>query len=171
MSERYKIQTNDQAFDVTFLNKEKTSALLNGKKIELDVRELSQGSFHVIHEYASYQIDVVGINREEKKVRLKINGKTSDFSIQDRMDLLLAEMGLDALKSGKINELKAPMPGLVLDILVKVGDLVQKGDPLIILEAMKMENMIKAAGAGKIKKILATKGSAVEKGALLIQFE
>jgi biotin carboxyl carrier protein len=63
------------------------------------------------------------------------------------------------------------MPGLVLNILVSPGQAVQKGDPLIILEAMKMENVIKAAGEGHIKAINVLKGAAVEKGQLLLELE
>ena len=62
------------------------------------------------------------------------------------------------------------MPGLVLDILVKVGDEVKKGDPLMILEAMKMENILKSASDGVIKKINVEKKQAVEKGQVLINF-
>lgn len=63
------------------------------------------------------------------------------------------------------------MPGLVIDVLVKEGDTVQKGEPLIILEAMKMENILKAATEVKIKKVLVEKGKAVEKNTTLIEFE
>jgi biotin carboxyl carrier protein len=78
---------------------------------------------------------------------------------------------MDKLAAGKVNNLKAPMPGLVLRMNVKVGDTVKKGDALLVLEAMKMENVIKAAGDGVVKKITATEKTAVEKGAVLIEFE
>ncbi len=87
------------------------------------------------------------------------------------MDFLLQSMGLDTLNSKKINEIKAPMPGLVLDIKVSEGSVVKKGDVLLVLEAMKMENNLKSPADGIVKKIVAKKGTAVEKNQLLISFE
>ncbi|HSH65835.1 MAG TPA: acetyl-CoA carboxylase biotin carboxyl carrier protein subunit, partial [Bacteroidia bacterium] len=74
------------------------------------------------------------------------------------------------LNTNKINEIKAPMPGLVLDIRVNEGDSIQKGDAVIVLEAMKMENIIKSPVDGTIKKINVKKGLAVEKNQVLVQF-
>ena len=62
------------------------------------------------------------------------------------------------------------MPGLVLNILVKPGDAVKKNDPVLVLEAMKMENMIKAPGDAVVGAIAAETGKAVEKGQLLVSF-
>jgi len=70
-----------------------------------------------------------------------------------------------------MDNVKAPMPGLVLDILVEPGQSVQKGDNLLILEAMKMENIIKASGSGVVKNIPVHKKDAVEKNQLLIEME
>jgi biotin carboxyl carrier protein len=63
------------------------------------------------------------------------------------------------------------MPGLVLDVRVKEGDEVKKGDPLLVLEAMKMENILKSPAHAKIKKINVNKGQAVEKNQVLVSFE
>ena len=71
----------------------------------------------------------------------------------------------------EIKELKSPMPGLVIKLDVKVGDTIAKGDPIMILEAMKMENVIKSRGEGKIASITVKEGQAVEKNELLVSFE
>jgi biotin carboxyl carrier protein len=89
--------------------------------------------------------------------------------MRDRFDDLLKELGMDAAASLKVGDLKAPMPGLVVDIPVKEGDTVSKGDTLVILEAMKMENALKAVADATVKKIAVTKGQAVDKNTLLIQ--
>jgi biotin carboxyl carrier protein len=73
--------------------------------------------------------------------------------------------------STKANVVKAPMPGLVLRVQVKVGDAVKKGDALLVLEAMKMENVIKAEGEGIVKAIKVNEKQAVEKNTLLIEME
>ena len=80
-------------------------------------------------------------------------------------------MGMDLKANAKAEPVKAPMPGMVLKILVTPGQQVNKGDALIILEAMKMENLLKAAAAGTVKAIKATEKTAVEKGAILIEME
>ena len=87
------------------------------------------------------------------------------------MDELLHELGMDAIASTKVNDLKAPMPGLVLDILVKEGEKINKGDTLIVLEAMKMENSLKAIADATVKKISVKKGNTVEKNQVLVHLE
>jgi len=86
------------------------------------------------------------------------------------MDLLLEKMGIANLETVQVNDLKAPMPGLILDILVTPGQTVKKGDQLLILEAMKMENVLKAPGDGVVASIEVEKGKSVEKGQILINF-
>ena len=84
---------------------------------------------------------------------------------------MLHSLGMDNLTNQKVSDLKAPMPGLVLDIEVREGEQVKKGDALLILEAMKMENVIKSPSDGVIKKIAVNKGEAVEKNQLILNFE
>lgn len=138
---------------------------------ELDIKEFSAGNFSILKGAESHEIRIQSVDREKKIVYVTINGKATSFSIKDKMDLLLEKLGFDTTKSTKMNQLKAPMPGLVIEYFVKEGDEVQAGDKLMILEAMKMENVIKATGEGKIKKLVVTKGNTVEKNQLLIEFE
>ncbi|MDQ3698527.1 MAG: biotin/lipoyl-binding protein [Gemmatimonadota bacterium] len=65
----------------------------------------------------------------------------------------------------------APMPGLIVHVKVEVGDAVQAGQGLVVMEAMKMENELRAPAAGKVKAVLVTPGAAVEKGAVLVELE
>ena len=83
----------------------------------------------------------------------------------------MQKLGLSIGGSQKQNVVKAPMPGLVLSVMVEPGQVVSKGDPLLILEAMKMENVIKAIGDGTVKSVAVEKGAAVEKGHLLLEME
>jgi biotin carboxyl carrier protein len=138
---------------------------------QLDIKEFSTGNFSILKGAESYEIRIQSIDKEKKIVYVNINGKATSFSIKDKMDLLLEKLGFDTTKSTKMNQLKAPMPGLVIEYFVKEGDEVQAGDKLMILEAMKMENVIKATGEGKIKKLVVSKGNTVEKNQLLIEFE
>jgi biotin carboxyl carrier protein len=112
---------------------------------------------------------LLNTDRETKLYTLLINGTKYEVSLKDKFDDLLAGMGMAGAATGKANNLKAPMPGLVLNILVTEGDSFKPGDALVVLEAMKMENIIKAAGEGTVKKISVNKGQAVEKGQVLIE--
>jgi biotin carboxyl carrier protein len=100
-----------------------------------------------------------------------MNGKVLKWGIQEPIDLLLKEMGMDQAAMQQAEDLKAPMPGLVLDIKVSPGQEVKKGDALLILEAMKMENVLKAPADAKVKNICVDKGQGVEKNQVLIEFE
>ena len=152
------------------LSNGKFEGQVNGKTISGDLVKTNDYQYHLLLHNKSYNVDVVKLNTEEKSLVLKINTIKFTLQLKDKYDELLHTLGLDALAAKKINDVKAPMPGMVLSILVKEGDTVKKGDALLILEAMKMENILKSPAEGVIKKIAAIKGTAVEKNQLLIQF-
>jgi biotin carboxyl carrier protein len=101
---------------------------------------------------------------------LKVNGKVYSVDLRDRFDLLLEKMGMNNGATGKANSIKAPMPGLIINLHVKEGDQVMPGDALLILEAMKMENLIKASAQSVVKSVKVKKGDSVEKNQVLIEF-
>lgn len=135
-----------------------------------DVIEVKDGSFHIIKNNKSYNVEVIKADAVEKNFLISVNGNKYQLNVKDKYDELLKSLGLDTLNSKKVNELKAPMPGLVLDVRISEGDTVKKGDPILVLEAMKMENIIKSPTDGVIKKINVKKGLAVEKNQVLIHF-
>lgn len=114
---------------------------------------------------------LLDINKAEKTLTLSLNGKSVLVNLKEPLDDLLHSMGLDKMAAAKVSHVKAPMPGLVLNVLVEAGQEVKKGDKLLVLEAMKMENIIKAAGDGKVGRIAVDKGQAVDKNQTLIEFE
>lgn len=144
---------------------------INGAEYEWDILALANDSYHIIKDNQSYRATVTNINREEKTMTIEVNGTEYEISIKNKYDLLLQQMGISGTSSAKINLFKAPMPGLIKEIVVTEGAEVKKGDTLIILEAMKMENALKSPHDGKIKAIKAIKGSAVEKAQVLLEFE
>ena len=93
------------------------------------------------------------------------------MAISGALDELIKSMGIERGRTKVVNAIKAPMPGLILEINVSVGQEVKENDPLLILEAMKMENCFLSPRDGIIKSIAVEKGNAVEKGQLLIEFE
>lgn len=165
----YKATINQTEYDIELTGK--GSATLNGKEVTFDMIDVKKNAFHVIKDHRSYNVEVVSFDEEEKSYKIKVNDQVYQVALKDKFDLLLQSMGMDALASKKANDLKAPMPGLVLDIRVQVGDVVKKGDALVVLEAMKMENILKASSDVVVKKISVEKGQAVEKNQLLVLFE
>tara|TARA_R110002049_G_scaffold144968_2_gene307256 strand:- start:85 stop:588 length:504 start_codon:yes stop_codon:yes gene_type:complete len=155
----YRVQRDDSNFTI------------EDKDFPWDISRISDRHFHILLNNVSYNAEVVEIKREEKLVSLKINGQILDVGLKDKFDLLLDKMGLSAVNSQQLSKMKAPMPGLILDIKVAPGDNVAKGDQLLVLEAMKMENVIKSPGEGVVKAIIVKKGDSVEKNQILIEFE
>jgi biotin carboxyl carrier protein len=143
---------------------------VDGAELEIDSAEMGRGHTHVIYQNKSYNIELVSEDKAEKRSVVKVNGTLYEVGIEDQYDLLLKQLGFDNTKTSKMKEIKAPMPGLVLNIMVQEGQEVNKGDNLLVLEAMKMENIIKSPDSGTVKRILITKGDKVEKNEVLIQF-
>ncbi len=144
--------------------------LLNGQPFAWDIVALGEGRYHVLHHGKSYSAELVSADYAAKTFVLKVNGQRIELQAKDRFDRLLEQMGLSNASAAKVNELKAPMPGLIVDIRVQPGQTVQKGDPLLVLEAMKMENILKAPADGVVGSVKVDLRANVQKGQVLVQF-
>lgn len=158
---------NGKSFEV---DQAKDNLSVDGNIVEWDLVKVSGNSFHIIYQHKSYSAEIVKHDPSSKTIAFKINGQVLNVEVKDRYDLLLEKMGMNGTNAGKVNHVKAPMPGLIVQVNVKAGDVVKPGDPILVLEAMKMENMIKASGEGEVKNIKIKKGDSVEKGQVLIEF-
>ena len=163
----YKATVNKNSFKITL---DDSSVSVNEIPLDWDLVRVSDGFFHVLLDNRSYSAEVIGIDSLSKSVVLKVNGRKYSVQIKDKFDLLLDELGMNSGKAGKVNNIKAPMPGLIIDLRVKEGDLVKMGNPLLVLEAMKMENILKAPGDGTVKSIKVKRGDSVEKNQVMIEF-
>jgi biotin carboxyl carrier protein len=137
----------------------------------LDLVAGADGQFHVLQDGKSYQVNLMTADFLNKSITLEVNGSEYTVELLDSFDRLVDRLGLAKSASVKIDAIEAPMPGLVLDVMVAPGDTIEKGTPLAILEAMKMENVIKAPGEAKVQSIEVEKGQSVEKGQILIRLE
>lgn len=146
-------------------------ATINGKEYLIDLAQIEDNAWNLIVNNQSHNVRLVAHDKSTKTVTLLINNRTYTAKLRDRFDELLDKMGMSIVDDSAINELKAPMPGLVVDLIAKPGDAVEKGDTLLILEAMKMENAIKAVGSATLKTVHVEKGQSVEKNQLLMSFE
>jgi biotin carboxyl carrier protein len=163
-------------FSVTIQNetysveKSENSTEVNGKTMNWDLKWISERKIHLIRNHQSIEAELISIDKESKTIQIRLNNKTSTLQLKDRFDLLLEKLGMNNTSSGVVKDIKAPMPGLILELKVKPGDEVKKGDVVLILEAMKMENIIKAPGDGIVKAVKVNLKQSVEKNQVLIQF-
>ena len=142
---------------------------INNAPINGSFIKINDYQYHIIINNTSYNILVMKVNSEEKTLVVKINSVKFNLKLKDKYDELLQSLGMDSLSAKKISNVKAPMPGMVVSVLVAEGAEIKKGDALIVLEAMKMENILKSPSDGVVKKIIAAKGKSVEKNEILIQ--
>jgi biotin carboxyl carrier protein len=127
--------------------------------------------FTISYKGQSFNGEILNRDIENQKLTLKLNHREFEIRKKFELDALIAELGLDKVKIKKLRELGSPMPGRILSIHVKAGDHVKVGDPILSLEAMKMENILKSDGEGIVKRIAIEKDQVVDKGQLLIEFE
>jgi len=161
MSIGYKVNVNDTFhFDL----EEKSISKLDEVKMDLN-------KFHVLHQNTPYKAEIVSSDFNQKKYTVKVNNNTYSVSITNALDLLIKELGFEVGLTKQVNAIKAPMPGLIIEISVVVGQTVKENDNLIILSAMKMENSFLSPRDGVIKSISVVAGDVVDKGQLLIEFE
>lgn len=138
---------------------------------QLDAVKTSTNKYHILQNNSSIKANIVNSDFNKKIYSVKVNNNTYDVVINDALDQQIAALGFEIGASKKVNEIKAPMPGLILEINVEEAQEVKEDDPLLILEAMKMENVINSPRDGVIKSIKVKQGNTVEKNALLIEFE
>jgi len=144
---------------------------IDGKEKGLDIEDLGNGQYSVILNDKNYSLEVIEINRPAKTMTLGINGKVQEITVKDKYDLLLDSLGMSSGASKKIKELKAPMPGLVLEVLAEKEKNMEKGSTLLILEAMKMENEIQASTAGTVVALNVEKGDTVTPDETLLEIQ
>ncbi len=136
-----------------------------------DLIQTTSFEFNLLHNNRSVNATIIEADIAAKKFTVEIAGEKFNISIKDELDQVLEKMGFGVTSNRHIKEIKAPMPGKVLEIAVREGQAVKEGDKMIILEAMKMENSIVIHAAAIIKKISITAGQIVEKGQVLIELE
>ena len=156
----YKVKVNELEFAFT---REQIDAV--------DLVKKSSTEFNLIKDHRSVNAKLIEADNDAKKMTIEVDGENFDIEIKDELDQMLDKMGFGAVANKQIKEIKAPMPGLVLEIAVTEGQEVKEGDKLLILVAMKMENSILIHTSATIKRIAVTAGQAVDKGQLLVELD
>ncbi len=164
----YKIKVNNKFdFEVGY---SKDQTFINGEALSPDIHQVNSKSFHILYKNRSFNAELIEVNRVEKTCSIRVNNNIYSASVTDQFDELLHQLGMDNMNAVKVSELKAPMPGMVLKVLVAEGDEVVKGASLLVLEAMKMENIIKSPADVVIRSVKVSPSDKVEKNQVMIVF-
>lgn len=155
------------AKDTWFIDNENVEAIKSPVKINWENSKF----FNFEYKGLLFHGEIMEENLEDRKLKVKLNHRVFDIKKGHPLDELIASMGLDKPKIRKMKELVAPMPGRIVNVDVEVGQSIDVGAPILSLEAMKMENVLKAEGTGIVKSILCSNEDVVDKGAVLIEFE
>lgn len=137
----------------------------------LDLIPVADGQFHLLLNNRSYLAEILAADYEAKIFTIRINGRNYQVQLTDHYDQLIERLGLKTDQNRQVAQIEAPMPGLVLEINAEEGQSLPKGAPLLILEAMKMENVIKAPADVVVTSIQVSKGEAVNKNQVLMTFD
>jgi biotin carboxyl carrier protein len=145
-----------------------TFQLIDADNITLNDSEVNNQM--ILDNNKSKLVSVKGVDHELKRYQIQIDGRIYHVQISDEVDQQILTMNLKSKRSNQLKELRAPMPGLVRQVNVQVGDQVDAGDSLFILEAMKMENLLKSPVNGKVSDVFVKPGESVEKNQILLSF-
>ena len=156
----YKVTANEFEF---FFTKEQVEAA--------DLVQQSPVDFNLLQDNQSVNVKLIEADRYAKHLTIEVEGESFEVEIKEELDQMLEKMGFGMVTDKHIKEIKAPMPGLVLEISVTEGQEVAEGEKILILSAMKMENSILIHTRATIKKIIISAGQAVEKGQVLVELE
>ena len=145
------------------------SVIIDGMKLEAELREVPGTPLRIlVLDKVSWPLAMESAGRGSWIVHT--GGESQQVSVLDERAAYLQSLVGKATILGGAAALKAPMPGLVVRVLAKPGQDVAAGSSLVVLEAMKMENELKAQSPGTVEEVHVTEGQAVEKGAVLVSF-
>jgi len=153
------------------VNKSHTFEVSKESVETLDAVETSRNKYHILQDSTSIKAEILNSDFNRKKYTVKVNNNSYEVDINDALDQQIEALGFEIGASKQVNDIKAPMPGLILEINVVESQEVKENEPILILEAMKMENVINSPRDGIIKSISVKQGETVDKNSLLIAFE
>jgi len=167
--DRYIVKVGDEEFDLNLRRHGDSFEIeYNNEKYKVGADRLGEGKYLIrLNENSSE----VNISKNGGSFNIFLEGKEMEVRVEPYNLAELRKRAGSALKKTEDRIVKAPMPGLVLAVNVKPGQTIKKGTTLVIIEAMKMENMIKAAHDGTVKDIFVAAGKAVDKNEKLLELE
>ena len=159
---KYQTTVNGQTFEIEINHDGRI--LVNNEERRVDFKMISEALYSVLIDNASYE---ALIEEREGLYNVLLGSDMYELQVLDERQQRLSRSAGAAVASGEIS-IRSPMPGLIVAVAVSEGQAIKKGDPLIVLESMKMENEIKAPREGTVARIHVTKGDRVEQNKTLI---
>lgn len=174
MNRKFRVSANNEIFEIVTVDTSKV--YVNGQEISIDLRPLGNGLYSLQMDGRVFNIFVYEDVRQSdtdlhiggKELIISIGSREYRTTVDDEVSLLRKSFSKPLGASSGTIVVRAPMPGLVVKVDVKLGDYVKAGQAIVVLEAMKMENEIRAPEDGKIQTLHANPGLAVEKGEPLL---
>ena len=168
---KYQAEIVDRKYDIEVVDE--THLLINGEKVRFNLQQGSKPEhFSLILGGKSHQLWIengeIGHPCSASCLRVHLHGFDYEVNIDDERSLKLKEFAGGDASSEAAGQVSAPMPGLVVKLLVESGQEVKKNQGVIIVEAMKMENEIRAPLSGIVKEVRVRERQAVEKGEVLV---
>lgn len=151
------------------LQKNGSEAEIDGRTVSYTIEKQTPNLIIIRSGTKLYRINNIAVDGDE--IEFSLNGKFVKTGIKDEQQLLLEELGFESALAGSAGELHAPMPGKILELMVSEGDQVEENEPVIILEAMKMENELKSPATGIVSSVNIAQGDNVEKNQPLLEIE
>lgn len=168
---RYTVTIADREYDIQVEYRyERYHLTVNGRAVVVDHEDMQRGRSLLLIDGESHEVDI-RFNGDDNERIVFMQGTDISLRIEDYNLAQMRKRAGMAAGGAKESVLAAPMPGLVVDVKVAVGDTVKRHQPLVVIEAMKMENILKAKTDGTVKAIYAERGKSVEKGEKLVEFE
>lgn len=165
---KFEATTEDKTTELD-LNPEQQQVTVNGQARSYSFVRQQNGRRLLRIGTKLYKID--NVSYDKHTVEFTLNGRWCRTEVRNEQDLLLDKLGFKTATDLGEGQLNAPMPGKILEIMVGEGDEVALGQPVAILEAMKMENELKAPVDGVITTIAVREDDSVEKNALILEIE
>lgn len=143
--------------------------LINNRKADIKIFENEDGFTYLVFNKKKYLAEI--IEKNQNKYTVLLNGVSYSFSIESPISYKRRKFLEKHQTKNKIESVTAPMPGKIIDLLVEENSEIKEGEPIIILEAMKMQNEISSHVTGKVKKILVKQNDSVAKDEILLEIE
>lgn len=147
----------------------KSKTVIEEKEIKYQLLQKKEDEYQLLTNNKSYEIKILSV--EKQSVWMLIDDHEVRVETKNELDLMMSKLGITGGSADLNQEVLAPMPGTILDIMVSPGEQIKKGEALLVLNAMKMENVIKATRNAEINEIKISTGENVIKNQILISFK
>ncbi len=167
----YLVNANGKEFDIVIEKSgDSYRAVVNGREQTVESSSTGKSKSVMLVDGNSHEISINSNGYDNSRL-VTVGGIEIELEIDNFRLAQLKKAAGNGTGKAALKKIKAPMPGLILEVKVNSGEKVESGQLILVIEAMKMENAIKSSAAAVVKNVAVSKGQSVEKGDLLIEFE